>query len=78
MFSSKIHDYLAMMLDYTTTGDLKLYMKDYIDKIVEEFTYMEEVKSVKFLNTPVAEYLFTVNHNSKNLGAEKADEFHTP
>ena len=31
----KIHDHLAMTLDYTTSGKVKFCMKEYIDKIIE-------------------------------------------
>ena len=31
----KIHDYLSMTLDYTASGEVKLYTKEYIDKIIE-------------------------------------------
>ena len=47
-----------------------MYTKQYIDRIIEEFTYLEEVKKMKGLNTPGAEYLFTLNTNAKNLYAE--------
>ena len=36
---------------------------------------MEEVKKMKGLNTPGAEYLFTLNTNAKNLYAEESDVF---
>ena len=38
---------------------------------------MEEVNNLKSVNNPAAEYLFTVNHNAKNMDAQKADVFHT-
>ena len=31
----KVNDYLANNLDYTTPVEVKLYMKEYIDKIFE-------------------------------------------
>ena len=36
---------------------------------------MEEVKNIKIVKTPAAEYLFTLNTNEKNLYL--ADVFHT-
>ena len=36
----KIHDYLAMTMYYTTSGEVEMYMKEYIDKIILEFPYM--------------------------------------
>ena len=37
----KIHYHLAMTLDYTASGEIELHVKEYIDKIIEEFSYME-------------------------------------
>ena len=31
------HNYLGMTLDYSTKGELKLNMKEYITKMIEEF-----------------------------------------
>ena len=47
-------------------------MKEYINKIVEEFTYMEEVNNMKTVKTPAAEYFFMVNPNATNIDAEKS------
>ena len=33
----KIHNYLGMTLDYSTSKKLKLSMKDYIEKMIKEF-----------------------------------------
>ena len=51
-------------------------MKEYIDKIIEEFTYMEEVKTTKSAKAPEAQYLFTMNPNGTHMDAEKVDMFH--
>ena len=66
-----------MTMYYITSVEVKMYMKEYIDKIIEEFTYMEEVNNITILKTPALEYLFTVNHNATNLDADKSDVFHT-
>ena len=66
-----------MKLDYKTLEEVKIYKKEYIDKIIEDFTYMEEVKNMKSVRTPSAEYLFMMNPNPKKLYEEKADVFHT-
>ena len=47
-------------------------MKEYINKIVEEFTYMEEVNNMKTVKTPAAEYFFMVNTNASKIDAEKS------
>ena len=52
-------------------------MKEYMDKIIEEFPYLEKLKNMKSVKNSAAQYLFTVNHNATNLDAEKSDVFHT-
>ena len=37
----KINDDLSMKLDYTTSGKMKFYMKECIDKIIEELPYIK-------------------------------------
>ena len=56
---------------------MKSYIKEYIDKIIEEIPYMEEVNNTKNVKTPSAEYFFMVNPNATNMDKEKADVFHT-
>ena len=48
-----------------------------MDKIIEEFPYLEKLKNMKSVKNSAAQYLFTVNHNATNLDAEKSDVFHT-
>ena len=38
---------------------------------------MEEVKNMKSVSTPAAEYFFMVNPKAKILDADKSDVFHT-
>ena len=38
---------------------------------------MGEVKNMKSVKTPAAEYSFTVNTNTSNMDLEEADVFHT-
>jgi hypothetical protein len=66
------HDYLAMNLDYGTSGKLKLDMVDYIKGMINEFPD-ELVKS----SCPWNENLFKVDDKSPKLGKEKAEHFHT-
>ena len=40
----KIHDYLAMKLDYSQEGKVIIDMIDYINKMIEEFPYELESK----------------------------------
>ena len=73
-----IHDYPSMTLDYTTSVRVKICMKEYIDKIIEEFPYMEEVNHMKKCEkTPTPEYLIVVNKNTTNMDADKLNVFHT-
>ena len=68
----KIHDYLAMTLDYTTPGVLKVDMTDYVKGIVNEFPY--PLQDQKY---PWTAGLYTVNEDSPKLSQEKKELFHT-
>ena len=72
----KKHDYLAMLLDYSTPGVVKIDMSDYIRKILKEFQYLKEVGTTG-AKTPAAEYLFKTNEECKKLKQDKKEEFHT-
>ena len=72
-----VHDYLGITLDYSTPGKVKLHMKEYVRKWLEDFPYLEEVKSVKQASTPAAEHLFAVNPKAEKLSKKRADAFHT-
>ena len=72
----KKHDYLAMLLDYSTPGVVKIDMSDYIRKILKEFQYLKEVGTTE-AKTPAAEYLFKTNEECKKLKQDKKEEFHT-
>jgi hypothetical protein len=73
----KIHNYLGMVLDYSEPGKVKIQMKDYIKKMLEEFPSAKEVEALKRVSTPAAEHLFRVNPKAEKLNPEKAEEFHT-
>jgi len=64
-------------LDYSEKGVVKLYMKEYIRKMLEEFKYSTELKDTNKISTPVADHLFEVNQNCNKLGDNKREEFHT-
>ena len=70
----KKHDYLAINLDYSTPGEVKLDMVNYVTDMVEEFP-MEYSKTK--IATPANDKLFNVNPNSKKLDDERAEQFHT-
>jgi len=73
----KIHDYLGITLDYSIPGKVKISMKDYVEKMLEEFPYMEEVDKLKKVATPAAEHLFAVNKNAEKLSEQLKEDFHT-
>ena len=67
------HDYLAMVLDYSCPGVLRVDMTKYVKAMVEEFP--ERLEGVgKF---PWTDKLFIVNLQSKKLSNEKTKIFHT-
>ncbi len=51
-------------------------MTKYIQGVVENFIYQEELGSRSSV-TPAANHLFKINEKSVKLDAERADEFHT-
>ena len=69
----KKHDYLAMTLDFTTPGVLKVDMTSYVKKMIEEFPENLSGKS----KCPWSENLFQVDENSNKLPEDKKKIFHT-
>ena len=70
--SGKRHDYLAMVLDYSVPGKLKVDMTRYVKGMVEDFP--EPVASV---SCPWNDKLLTVDPHSPLLSKNKAEQFHT-
>jgi hypothetical protein len=68
----RIHDFLAMKLDFTENVKLKLNMVDYVDNMVNDFP--EELSPS---NYPWNENLFKVDPSSTLLPKEKKELFHT-
>ena len=60
------HDYLGMIFDYSTMGEVKIDMRYYVEAMVEDFEY-EHGKLIKNkkeeASTPHTATLFTVNDN---------------
>ena len=69
----KKHDYLAMILDYTEKGKLKIDMKYYIENMVKEFPYELNEKA----KSPWNDKLFKVNNETKKLDEKRKAIFHT-
>ena len=72
----KKHDYLAMMLDYSTPGVVKIDMANYITKVLDEFAFGKEIGEAG-AKTPAAEHLFKTNDECQKLPPDKKEEFHT-
>jgi hypothetical protein len=69
----KVHDYLAMIMDFTKDGALIIDMKYYIEGMLEEFPY--EVKLTK--TTPWTKKLLKVQEDAKKLEEARRSIFHT-
>jgi hypothetical protein len=70
----KIHDYLGMTLDYSEKGKVKIAMRDYVAKMVDEFPIKFEPDETA--PTPHTDDLFTEGTTSQ-LDKKRAEEFHT-
>ena len=69
----KWHDYLAMNLDYSVPGEVKVNIVDYVKGMVRDFP--EELSDK--VTCPWNENLFKIDQNSPPLSKSKAEEFHT-
>jgi hypothetical protein len=71
----KIHKYLGMTLDYTTRGQVKLSMFEYVDEILTAFDKAEP-KGAGTKSSAAPDNLFTVNEDCKKVSSEKIVQFH--
>jgi hypothetical protein len=69
----KTHDYLAMILDCTQVGALKIDMKYYIEGMIKEFPF--PIKATK--TTPWTEKLLKVHNDAKKLDEHRRALLHT-
>ncbi len=69
----KKHDYLAMTLDYSEPGVLKVDMVDYVKGMVEDFPEELDEK----VKGPWTEKLFKIDEKAPPLSKKKAEVFHT-
>jgi hypothetical protein len=69
----KRHNYLGMTFDYSTPGQVKVEMIDYVKAMVKAFP---EVTKKKMNTTPWSESLFKVNNKSNLLSPELHEKFH--
>jgi hypothetical protein len=70
----KVHDYLAMKLDYNEKGKVKIDMTDYVEGMIEDFPIKLTEKDIAA--TPANDNLFKKD-NSKKLDTKRAEVFHT-
>ena len=71
----KIHTYLGMNLDYTTAGQVKITMYDYIEEILTAYDKAEP-KGTGTKSSAAPINLFTVNEDCVKLPPEKTVQFH--
>ena len=57
------HDYLAMLFDYSTPGEVKISMKGHVEEIINKFPNPELIKGNPA--TPASDHLFKVNEKAK-------------
>jgi hypothetical protein len=69
----KVHNYLAMIMDFTQAGALIIDMKYYIEGMLEEFPY--KVKSTK--TTPWTKKLLKLQEDAKEVEEARHSIFHT-
>ena len=69
----KVHEYLAMNLDYIEEGNLNIDMRKYLDAMIDEFphTLLYKVKC------PWTYMMFKVEKEENKLGDEKIAIFHS-
>ena len=71
----KVHKYLGMTLDYTTPGQVKITMLDYVAEILEAFDKAEpNCSGTKSSAAP--DNLFKVDEDCEKLKPKQAVEFH--
>ena len=71
--NGKKHDYLAMKLDHSIQGKLKVYMREYIKELIKAFPG----KMSDNIECPWTTRLFNINNENKPLDEYRKDIFHT-
>jgi hypothetical protein len=69
----KIHNYLGIRFDFSTSGKVVMSMEDYISNLLEE-TPDDLIKGMA--SSPASNHLFDVNPNCKKLASESAVLYH--
>ena len=68
----KLHDYLGMTLDYSDDGNVKIVMKDYITKMLDELPDDMNGEAA----TPASLHLFSIRENPVLLDEANSELFH--
>ena len=71
----KVHTYLGMTLDYSTPGQVKVSMYDYVEEILTAFAKADP-KAAGTKSSAAPDNLFKVNEDCEKLHTSKAVEFH--
>ena len=71
----KMHDYLGLTFDFRTKGKVRIDMRKYMRKIIEDFKkkYVLNDKAT----SPAANDLFSNNEKSPKIDKEMKEDFHT-
>ena len=68
-----VHDYLGMTINYSTEGEVKFYMYDYIEQVLSEVNQSLMCSSS---TSPVTRNLFTINDEGIKLGKQDVYAIH--
>ena len=71
----KVHEYLGMTFDFSTRGEVKITMFDYVKEIVSQFAKFDS-SVTKTALTPAAEHLFQINDDATPLPKDEATVYH--
>ena len=72
MHIGKRHDYLGMILDFTTPGILEINMSDYIQVILQDTPANLRGTSI----VPAAKHLFTTRPDAPKISPQEQEIFH--
>ena len=67
----KVHNYLGMTLHYTTNGQMKITMMDYIDEILDAFDTADLTGGGNKSTTAIS-LIFKVTEECEKLNSKKA------
>ena len=68
-----LHEYLEMRLDYCTQDKVKIYITEYLSKVLGDMQEKQKENAVPLATN----YMFEVNNTAKNIIKEDAHILHT-